>query len=253
LFLWFCWYGFNCGSTITVVGKDASLLVGKVGMNTSIAAAAGGLTCFIFVYFLNRGSDSEFSLGALCNGILAGLVGVTASCDTIESWGAMFIGIIAGLIYLGYTKLLVLLKIDDPIDAIAVHMGTGSWGLVAFGWFDPSTGVLYGKGGHQFGIQLLGAAVILGWTATCTFLFFLLIKLLKLHRVSAEEERKGLDMKCGGLINQYDNMSLDHYARNFFESVKNINFDKDKYLRVNCDTKNENLGKKDTELEVKNE
>jgi ammonium transporter, Amt family len=251
LFLWFCWYGFNCGSTITVVGKDVSILVGKIGMNTSIAGSASGLTCFIFTYFLNKGTDSEYSIGALCNGILAGLVGVTASCDTVESWGAMFIGIISGFIYLGYNKLLRILKIDDPIDAIAVHMGAGSWGLVAFGWFDPATGVLYGNGGHQFGIQLLGVVVILGWTATCTFLFFFLIKFLKFHRITPEQERAGIDFKCGGLIHQYDQISLNYYARIFMDSLNTHDYVGEKYSKINLDTKDKESEKKDIELQVK--
>jgi len=220
LLLWFCWYGFNCGSTITIVGQEATKLVGKIGMNTSISAAASGITTFLLVYLLNKGTDSEYSIGALCNGILAGLVGVTASCDTVESWCAMFIGVISGLIYFGYTKLLEKLKIDDPIDAISIHMGCGSWGVVAFGWFDPNTGVLYGHGGHQFGIQLLGVIVILGWTAANTFLFFIFIKLFKLHRISTENEKIGLDMKCGGLVHNYDSMSLAYYAKNLIENFK---------------------------------
>ena len=253
LLLWFCWYGFNCGSTITVVGEDVTRLVGKIGMNTSISAAAGGLTSFLIVYLLNKGTDSEYSIGALCNGILAGLVGVTASCDTVESWGAMFIGVISGLIYFGYNKLLEKLKIDDPIDAIAIHMGCGSWGVVAFGWFDPNTGVLYGHGGHQFGIQLLGVVVIFGWTAVNTFLFFLIIKLLKLHRITPENEKIGLDMKCGGLVHHYDSMSLAYYAKNFVESLKKYDGVQDDVNYKKIDLENKfGSNKKDTELEFKN-
>lgn len=253
LILWFAWYGFNCGSTITVVGEDVTFLVGKIGMNTSIAAAAGGITCFLFNYFVNKVTNSEFSLGALCNGILSGLVGITASCDVVESWAALIIGIISAFIFIGYNKLQVILKIDDPIDAIAVHMGAGSWGLVASGWFDPATGVLYGRGGRQFGIQLLGVVVILGWTATCSFLFFFILKLFKLHRISPEEERNGIDMRCGGLIHQYDEFSLAHYARNFLEGLKKDDGINNQYIKINQRSKTLETEKRDVELAVKSE
>lgn len=117
LLLWFSWYGFNCGSTVNVVSTDnvdSSTLVGLIGINTTIAAAAGGMTSFIAFFFINKETNESYSVTALCNGILAGLVGVTASCANITSWAAFIIGVFSGLIYLGYSYLWIHLKIDDP-------------------------------------------------------------------------------------------------------------------------------------------
>jgi len=221
LILWFCWYGFNCGSTQQIVGANLTRLVGKVGMNTSISAAFGGLTSFLIAYFINRGTESQFSIGSACNGVLGGLVAITCACDAVESWCAMFIGIIAGFVYFGYTMLFKKLRIDDPIDAVAVHFGCGSWGVIAYGWFDPATGVLYGNGGHQFGIQLLGVVVIFSWVFTCSAITFYLLKLCNIHRVSAEVELMGQDMVCGGLTHQFDQVSMRYYIKNFTEFLKN--------------------------------
>lgn len=215
--LWFSWYGFNCGSTINVVGDGVTYLIGKIGMNTSISASSGGITCFLVHYFLNK---KEMSIISLCNGVLAGLIGITSCCDTVESWCAFFIGIIAAIIYYSYTKIFFKLKIDDPVDAIALHMGCGSWGLIAVGWFDPSKGVLYGKGGLQFGYQMMGLVVIFSWTVLNGFLFLLIFKLFGKLRISEEEEIQGTDLfKIGGYIMNYDEMTLKHYAEQFFKYI----------------------------------
>ena len=253
LILWFCWYGFNCGSTQQIVGADYTRLVGKIGMNTSISAAFGGLTSFFIAYFINRGTESQFSLGSACNGVLGGLVGITAACDSVESMGAMFIGIISGIIYFGYTMLFKKLRIDDPIDAVAVHFGCGSWGVIAYGWFDPATGVLYGKGGHQFGIQLLGVVVIFLWVFTCSAILFCILKLCNIHKVSPELEFIGQDMVCGGLTHQFDQASMTYYMKNFVQFFKNdVGFSQEIFYRV-IESKNETEKKQNVELQIKHE
>ena len=219
LMLWFSWYGFNCGSTITIVG-DNSDLIGKIGMNTSISAAISGLTCFMFNYIVvvcNKNGDDEnyevYSVGHLCNGILAGLVGITAGCDIVESWAAFVIGIISCFIYLFYSWFLKKLHIDDALDACPIHMGCGSWGVIAVGWFHPKQGILYGGGGKLFGVNFLGIIVIFFWTAIWTVLFFLLLKLCKLDRVDKNDEENGLDMKyCGGYADHFCNNSRRHMS-----------------------------------------
>jgi Amt family ammonium transporter len=217
--LWFCWYGFNCGSTGVVVGEAVTHLVGKIGINTSISASSAGLTVFFIHYFRNKGTNSEYSLSALFNGVLAGLVGITASCDGVEPFCAFFIGAIAGFIYVGYTMLFIKLKIDDPIDAVAVHMGTGMWGAIAFGIFDQSTGFLYGNGGRQFGVQILGVVVAVAWTAANTFIVAIIFKLLGIIRISEEEEALGSDLThFGGFVHQYDDVARKYYAKLFFET-----------------------------------
>jgi Amt family ammonium transporter len=214
--LWFCWYGFNCGSTGFVVGENITLLVGKVGINTSIAASSGGITVFLIHYFINRKNNTAYSIGALFNGILAGLVGITAPCGGVEPFCAFFIGVIAGFIYFTYNKALARLKIDDPIDAIAVHMGCGLWGCIAVGIFDQSNGFLYGKGGYQLGVQVLAAVVAIGWTAANTFIVCLLLKLAGIFRIDDDAEAQGMDVaKCGGYVNNYDAVAKKHYAEIF--------------------------------------
>lgn len=218
LMLWFSWFGFNCGSTVTMVGDNTGL-IGKIGMNTAISGAAGGLTCFIYNYILEscKGTDDYYkeiySLPILCNGILAGLVGITAGCDAVSSWASLIIGVISAFIYLFYHWFLEKLKIDDPLDACPIHMGCGSWGVVAVGWFHTENGILYGHSGKTFGVNLLGIVVIFAWTAFWTILFFWLLKYINLQRITDEDEKDGMDLKyCGGYAVHYDSVSRRHYS-----------------------------------------
>jgi Amt family ammonium transporter len=146
LILWLGWYGFNCGSTLVTSGSNVGV-IGRVGVNCTLGAASGGLTTMFLHWFKNRGTQDIYSVGILCNGILAGLVGITASCNNIEMEGAFVIGIVAGCVYYGYKNLLEKFKIDDPLDAFPLHGGCGSLGLIAVGWFDRDSGILYGHGG----------------------------------------------------------------------------------------------------------
>lgn len=220
LILWFCWFGFNCGSTIQISGAAYTDIVGKVGMNTAISGSIGGLTTFFlnyfYVYFTNKEEkySERYSLPYLCNGILAGLVGITSACDNVASWAAVVIGFISGLIYIGYSRLLIYFKIDDPLDASAIHGGVGTWGVVAVGWFDQTKGILYGKGGKQFGVNLLGMVCIAAWSAFWTIASFLLLKLVNLHRISDHDEFTGIDAKnCGGHAIKYDKYSRMYYSK----------------------------------------
>jgi Amt family ammonium transporter len=220
LILWFCWYGFNCGSVITMVGNQ--LLVGKSAMNTTLGAATGGLFSFFIHYFTHRNTNNKYSLAVLCNGILAGCVGITGAADVVASWAAVVIALIAVLIYYFYIWFLKLLKIDDPLDAVALHFGVASWGCVAVGWFHESKGILYGGGGKQFGVNLLGVVVSFAWTFTFTCLLNLVLKLLGLFRISAIEEFRGSDPECCGSYSQnYDCVSKIELAKIINKSENN--------------------------------
>ena len=145
--LWVGWYGFNGVSTFVLVsGGDASsaAVAAKVSVTTTLAAAFGGLTCFV----LSKAVDGCIDPGTICNGILGGLVGITAGCATVEPEGAMFIGIISALLYFGSAKLLLKLQIDDVVNASPVHFVCGAWGVIAAGLFSSqnSTAVSYGGG-----------------------------------------------------------------------------------------------------------
>jgi ammonia channel protein AmtB len=130
LILGFGWYGFNCVSTLAI-SAELSGVAAKVAVTTTCGAAGGALSAFAIVYILDGFQD----LGAISNGILAGLVSITAACSVIEPWAAFLIGVIGGAVYVGACKLLEKLRIDDVVLAIPVHCFCGMWGVLAAGLF----------------------------------------------------------------------------------------------------------------------
>ena len=190
--LWFGWYGFNCGSTLSTLDENAKILV-RVAMNTTLASASGGVTALFIYWYRNRKQEEQFDVIFVCNGILAGVVGVTSACDNIESWAAVLIGIIAAFLYTFYSWLLKNRRIDDTIDASPVHAGCGSWGVIAVGVFDKDSGFIYGKGGHQLGIQLVGLVAIMVWAGGLSFISISILKKIGVFRMNEELEIKGTD------------------------------------------------------------
>ena len=198
--LWFGWYGFNGAAA-----GDADYL-GQIFLTTTIAPAVATVTTMLFTWIKHGKPDVSMCL----NGSLAGLVGVTAPCADVDALGATCIGIVSGLlVYFGVWLLDYKLKIDDPVGAVAVHMMNGIWGTIAVGLFatgkgqDGITGLFYGGGFNQLGIQLLGFAAIALWTIlTVSLLFFILKKTIGL-RVSRHEEIVGLDATEHGLVSSY--------------------------------------------------
>ncbi|CAE8651088.1 unnamed protein product, partial [Polarella glacialis] len=136
--LWFGWYGFNPGSTLSMNDAETGAKAAMIAMNTTLSAAIGGITVFTLRYFITR----KYDVGGLCNGILAGLVAITAGCldpncsSNMESGSAVATGFIGAIIYQLMSMLLVKLKIDDPVDASPVHAGAGAWGCLAAALFD---------------------------------------------------------------------------------------------------------------------
>merc|ERR1719444_259241 len=166
--LWFGWYGFNCGSTLLIAG-GASAVAAKVAVTTTLAAAAAAVTCSMFSRFVYGHFDLMLSL----NGVLAGLVSITAPCPVVDPWAAIVIGFIGAFVYIGSSTGLKKLKIDDPLDAFPIHGACGFWGVVAVGIFasDKNADWAYGydgsdeiESGTQIGIQLLGGVCIAAWT-----------------------------------------------------------------------------------------
>lgn len=205
--LWFGWYGFNPGSTLALTG-GAYELAAKVAVNTTLAAGAGGVAAIVYSKILT----TRYDPGLLINGVLAGLVGITAGCATVDPWAAVVIGAIASLVMFGAVLLLDVVKIDDPVGAFPVHGAAGLWGVLAVGLFssetgltqaaysDPSKyGLLLGGGFEQFAAQLIGAAAIIAWVVVTAFILFFAIKVTIGLRVPAEEEEKGLDLLEHGL------------------------------------------------------
>ena len=198
--LWFGWYGFNGAAA----GNTDYL--GQIFLTTTIAPAIASCTTMMFTWIKNGKPDVSMTL----NGSLAGLVAVTAPCADVDALGAAIIGIVAGLLVcFGVWLLDYKLKVDDPVGAVAVHCLNGMWGTLAVGLFatgkgqDGITGLFYGGGFEQLGIQAIGLVSVAAWTiVTCTTLFVVLKKTIGL-RVSKHEEIVGLDSTEHGLLSSY--------------------------------------------------
>lgn len=195
--LWIGWFGFNPGSQLAISSAGDVGAVMLIAVNTSLAAAAGGVVALIISWIV--GKKPEFTMAL--NGTLAGLVGITANCDGVSNMSAIIIGAVAGLLVFGGTKLLETLKIDDPVGAWPVHGLCGMWGCIAAGifgvksyWGEAAEGVMYGN----MMAQVVGTLVICAWAFGTMFGVFFLLKLLGLLRVSEEEELQGLDLSEHG-------------------------------------------------------
>ena len=222
MIFWFARYGYNNASLMHSVSDSIfnySLMIGKTTMNVSISPAIAALTSFCIIYIFKRNTGEEFSLITVCNGLLSGLIAVSGSPGTISSWAALIIGFLSGFIYCFYSWATKRINIDDPIEALAVNLGAGTWGIVAVGWFDYNTGIVYGNEAKQFGVQLLGMVIYLCWPFACTGCLMLLLKLCNLHRLRDDIETQGLDIfKCGGISCNYDEVSIEEYFNQLTDS-----------------------------------
>jgi len=200
--LWFGWFGFNPGSTF-----DAHhLRIAIIAVNTNLAAAAGGLSALL----ISRWRTGKWDIGMLLNGILAGLVAVTAPCAWVEGWAAIVIGLIGGVLMYASVKFLEAKRVDDPVGAVSVHGACGLWGLLSVGFFADGTygnysieapyitGLFYGGGGEQLLAQLISVAVVVAWAFGTGYLTFKLMDKAFGIRVSPEEELQGLDIQEHG-------------------------------------------------------
>lgn len=196
--LWFGWFGFNACSTL---GVDDGQTIGRVALNTNLAAAAGGMIAMLTVW--KRFGKPDLSMAM--NGALAGLVAVTAPCAFIEPWAALVIGGIGGWIVVRGVELLDKLQIDDPVGAFPVHGMCGIWGTISIGIFGksalglPHDGLVYGMNPTMLGIQIVGIVAIAGFVLLSMGLVFKLINATIGLRVSPEEEIRGLDITEHGM------------------------------------------------------
>ncbi len=198
--LWFGWYGFN-GAAATNVDY-----LGQIFLTTTIAPSVA--TCVTMIYTWIRHGKPDVSMSL--NGSLAGLVAITAPCADVDVIGSTIIGAVSGLLVcFGVWFLDYVLKVDDPVGAVAVHCFNGIWGTIAVGLFATGngqngiTGLFYGGGFKQLGIQLLGFVTVAAWTAVTMSLVFLLLKKTVGLRVSSHEEIVGLDATEHGLPTSY--------------------------------------------------
>ena len=185
--LWFGWFGFNPGSTLAAVGNWE--LIGQVATNTFLASAAGGIATMIYTQFRYGTIDVTMVI----NGVLAGLVGITAGCNVVSPYSAVLIGLVAGVLVDIAVVLVDKMGVDDPVGAIAVHGINGAWGTLAVGLFAMEGGLLTGGGASQFITQLIGLVSIALMAFITTFLLMTILKFTVGIRVSREDELAGLD------------------------------------------------------------
>ena len=198
--LWFCWFGFNGCSTVSMEGDDTLISAGLIFVNTNMAPAVACVVTMIYTWLRHGKPD----VGMTLNAALAGLVAVTAGCDVVSPAGAAVIGIVAGLLLpvsVGFFD--NVLKIDDPVGAISVHGVCGAAGTLLTGLLSTSDGLFYGHGASFFLTQCIGVGATALWAAVMITLVFLIIKHTIGLRVSAEEELKGLDITEHGLPSAY--------------------------------------------------
>ena len=198
--LWFGWYGFNGAACTTI--ED----LGSVFLTTTVSPAIATVTCMVFTWIKYGKPDVSMCL----NASLAGLVAITAPCADTDALGAAIIGIVSGLLVcFGVWLLDYKLKVDDPVGAVAVHFFNGVWGSLAVGLFATGkgqngiTGLFYGGGFKQLGIQALGVVAVCAFAAVTMFLTFYILKHTIGLRASREEELKGLDTTEHGLPSSY--------------------------------------------------
>ncbi|MCR5212484.1 MAG: ammonium transporter [Lachnospiraceae bacterium] len=212
--LWLGWYGFN-GAAATSVEQ-----LGSVFVTTTIAPAVATVVCMVFTWVKYKKPDVSMCL----NASLAGLVAITAPCDSVDAFGSIIIGAVAGLLVVfGVWFCDNVIHVDDPVGAVAVHFMNGVWGTLAVGLFSTNAvpgysiangsgeelvGLFYGGGAELLGIQAIGLLATVGWTAVTITIAFLLIKKTIGLRVSEEEEIKGLDSTEHGLPSAYSGFAI---------------------------------------------
>ena len=234
--LWFGWYGFN-GAAATTTDQLASIF-----LTTTIAPAVATVVCMLFTWIKYGKPDVSMCL----NASLAGLVAITAPCDITDCAGSAIIGIVSGLLVVfGVWFLDNVIHVDDPVGAVAVHFCNGLWGTIAVGLFatpdapeSAYTGLFYGSGFKLLGIQLLGVAAILAWTAVTMTITFLIIKATIGLRVTEEEEIEGLDIKEHGLPSAYAGFAIMDANANMTEVNENTDLGEDEYVKASDAQKN---------------
>lgn len=189
--LWMGWFGFNPGSQLAATGEVNRIAISHVFLTTNLAAAFGGIAT-MFVTWMKYGKPS-FSL--TLNGVLAGLVGITAGCDAVDAWGAIIIGLVCGTVLVYAIEFIDRkLHIDDPVGASSVHGVCGILGTLMTGLFSVSEGLFYGHGWGFLGAEAFGILMIDLWAAVTGVILFYSIKKIHGLRVSARIEDEGLDI-----------------------------------------------------------
>ncbi len=208
LLLWFGWYGFNPGSTLSAMDYIG---IGRVAANTTLAACSAGLVAMMCAYSMSKKWDVSFTV----NGFLAGLVAITAPCYWVSPLGAILLGAVAGVVVVAGVELLEYLRIDDPIGAVPVHGMCGIWGTISLGLFAsgeygatgqfaadnsaPLKGLFYGGGTQVLVAQLIGSVIVTLATFGVSLAVMYAVNAMGILRVSEEGEREGIDLHEHGI------------------------------------------------------
>ena len=186
--LWFGWFGFNGGSTLVADGS-----VAKIVLNTLLAPAAAGVTCLVIATFVS--GEGWIRIEKILNGVIAGLVGITAGCAVVEPMGAIWIGMIAGVVvYSTEWLMLHVLKVDDPINAVAAHGFAGAWGTLGLALFAPVEALPAGGHMAQLWVQFVGVVAVFAWAFIAGVILFSILKRTGHLRVAEDEERLGVNV-----------------------------------------------------------
>lgn len=189
--LWFGWFGFNPGSQLAAATSADQTAISLVFLNTNLATAAGGVAA-LFVSWMKYGKPS---LSLTLNGLLAGLVGITAGCDLVSPLGATLIGLISGVVMIYAVHFIDhTLKVDDPVGASSVHGVCGTLGTILTGAFAVDGGLFYGGGWNFLGAQVFASVVVALWAACAGYILFKGLDKLVGLRVSKRIEEEGLDI-----------------------------------------------------------
>ncbi len=215
--LWVAWYGFNCGSTLRL-NDDTAAIAARIAVVTTLSAAAGGLGSLFIAHSLAKRAEGRgtYDVADLCNGIIAGLVAVTAGCAVVEPWASLIIGLGGSVIYHVGSWILIYFRIDDAVSATPVHFGAGLWGLIAPGLFARPAhvrqvykrnkgGLFYDGDGRILAVNLIAALATTAWVVCTMGPFFYLLYKTNSLRVSMDKEIDGLDEdKHGGAAYAFD-------------------------------------------------
>ena len=232
--LWFCWFGFNGGSTASMADGADAFHASLAFMNTNLAAAVATVVTMIFTWLRYGKPDVSMTL----NASLAGLVAITAGCDCVSPFGAFVIGVVAGfLVVLSVEFFDNIARIDDPVGAVSVHMVNGIWGTVAVGLFSTGEdgvmkGLFYGGGARLLGVQALGIVAIDAYVVITMFVVFKLIDRVIGLRVPAQVEIDGLDMHEHGLASAYSGFSVSDVSNMVMDVNENTFLGEGEYAKA---------------------
>ena len=237
--LWFCWFGFNGGSTVAMSSDADMELASLVMFNTNLAAATATVAAMILTWIRYGKPDVSMTF----NAALAGLVAVTAPCDCISPEGAFFIGLVAGILVVFSVEFFdKVARIDDPVGAVSVHMVNGIWGTIAVGLFSTGgngvgAGLFYGGGFDQLLTQLLGVVSVAAYVLVIMLIIFKLINATVGLRVPAKVEIDGLDIHEHGLASAYSGFAISDVTGLDMEANENTDLGEDSYDKASEEQK----------------